>query len=234
MSAATKAGSASERLLLWNVLVVAAAALVYQLVCGTLASYLLGNTVREFSLVLGAYLFAMGAGAWLSRRFEPKAARRYVEAEIALAVVGGLSVPLLLLAVSLKLPLRPALYAVVSVIGLLVGLELPLLVKILGSRKRDSPTETAGFADTVGRAFAYDYAGGLAASLLFPLVLVPQLGLARTAIAAGILNVLVALSATFAVEIERRGALRAAGVVVLVALVFAFLRSDAWIGALAD
>lgn len=266
-AAAAKARARTERLLLWNVLIVAAAALVYQLVCGTLASYLLGNAVREFSLVLGTYLFAMGAGAWLSRRFEPEAARRYVEAEIALAVVGGLSVPLLLLAESLRLPIRPALYALVFVIGALVGLELPLLVKILGSRRAPpeaagpaasgpaapgsptesasptAPTETAepeapvggqGFADTVGRALAYDYAGGLAASLLFPLVLVPGLGLARTAIAAGLLNVLVALSATFTVEVERRRSLRAVGVAVACVLAFAFVRSEAWIAQMGD
>lgn len=232
MSAATETKAHAERLLLWNVLVVAASALVYQLVCGALASYLLGNAVREFSLVLGAYLFAMGAGAWLSRRFEPKAARRYVEAEIALAVVGGLSVPLLLLAVSLELPLRPSLYGLVFVIGLLVGLELPLLIEILGTRRAEGATQ--GFADTVARAFAYDYAGGLAASLLFPLVLVPKLGLARTAVAAGIVNVLVALSATFVMHVERRGLLRAASVLVLVTLVFAFVRSEAWIATMTD
>src|SRR4029079_10397771 len=88
-----------ERLLLVNVLAVAVCALVYELLCGTLASYLLGDAVLQFSLVLGTYLFAMGVGAWVSKRFEPRAAERYVDVEIVLALVGGFAVPLLLGAV---------------------------------------------------------------------------------------------------------------------------------------
>ena len=123
--------STRQRVLLINVLVVAACALVYELLCGTLASYLLGDAVLQFSLVLGTYLFAMGVGAWVSKSLEARAASRYVQAELALALVGGLSVPLLLAGVAAHVPLRPALHAVVFVIGALVGVELPLLVKIL-------------------------------------------------------------------------------------------------------
>src|SRR6185295_9893643 len=112
--------------LLVNVLAVAVCALVYELLCGTLASYLLGDAVLQFSLVLGTYLAAMGAGAWISKRFEPRAASRYVDAEILLALVGGLAVPALLFAVSASIPLRPLLHAVVVVLGVLVVLELAL------------------------------------------------------------------------------------------------------------
>src|SRR5687767_7764590 len=84
-----RVASAGDRALLANVLLVAVCALVYELLCGTLASFLLGDAVLQFSLVLGTYLFAMGVGAWFSRRLEPRAATRFVQAEIALAIVGG-------------------------------------------------------------------------------------------------------------------------------------------------
>ena len=228
-----------ERLLLANVLVVAVCALLYELLCGTLASYLLGDAVLQFSLVLGTYLFAMGVGAWLSRRLEARAASRYVQAELALALVGGLSVPGLLLAVSAHLPLRPTLYAVVFIVGALVGVELPLLVKILRTPRaagaaRDPTKAPPSFGDLVARALAYDYVGALAASLLFPLVLVPRLGLVRTSVAAGIVNAIVALSATFVIKVEHPRLVRVAGALVLVVLAITFVRGETWVAAATD
>ena len=52
-------------LLYLNVLVIATCGLVYELLAGTLASYVLGDSVTQFSLVIGVYLFALGVGAWL-------------------------------------------------------------------------------------------------------------------------------------------------------------------------
>jgi spermidine synthase len=223
-----------SRLLLVNVLVVAVCALVYELLCGTLASYLLGDAVLQFSLVLGTYLFAMGVGAWVSRSLEARAACRYVQAELVLALIGGLSVPGLLLAVSAHVPLRPMLYAVVFVVGALVGVELPLLVKILRTPTGEAKGPSPRFGDLVARALAYDYVGALAASLLFPLVLVPRLGLVRTSVVAGALNAIVALSATFVIKVERPRLLRTAGAMVLVVLAITFARGEAWVAAATD
>src|SRR6266516_2048410 len=50
-----------------SVLLIAACGLVYELVAGALASYLLGDSVTQFSTVIGTYLCAMGVGSWLSR-----------------------------------------------------------------------------------------------------------------------------------------------------------------------
>ena len=53
--------------LLISVFVIASCGLVYELIAGTLASYLLGDSVTYFSTIIGAYLFAMGIGSYLSR-----------------------------------------------------------------------------------------------------------------------------------------------------------------------
>ena len=52
-------------LLLLSVLVIATCGLVYELVAGTLASYVLGDSVTQFSTCIGVYLCALGVGAWL-------------------------------------------------------------------------------------------------------------------------------------------------------------------------
>ena len=74
-------------------------------------------------------------------------------------------------------------------IGTLVGLEIPLLMRILKERFQ--------FRDLVAHVLTFDYLGALGASLLFPLLLVPKLGLVRSALLFGIINAGVALWSTF-------------------------------------
>ena len=62
-----------------TVLVIATCGLVYELVAGTLASYVLGDSVTQFSTVIGVYLSAMGLGSYLSGKVERDIARRFVE-----------------------------------------------------------------------------------------------------------------------------------------------------------
>jgi spermidine synthase len=82
-------------LLFLNVLVIATCGLIYELLAGTLASYVLGDSVTQFSLIIGIYLFALGAGAWLSGFIEDELARKFVEVELGVAILGGASAPLL-------------------------------------------------------------------------------------------------------------------------------------------
>src|SRR6185295_14404401 len=81
-----------------TVLVIATCGLVYELVAGTLASYVLGDSVTQFSTVIGVYLSALGLGSYLSRFVGRGLARRFVEVELAVALVGGISAPALFLA----------------------------------------------------------------------------------------------------------------------------------------
>src|SRR5437764_3793775 len=87
-------------ILFLNVLIVATCGLVYELLAGTLASYVLGDSVTQFSLVIGLYLSALGVGAWLSGYVGAGVARAFIEVELAVALLGGLSAPLLFLGFS--------------------------------------------------------------------------------------------------------------------------------------
>src|SRR6188508_803905 len=84
-------------LLYLNVLVIATCGLVYELLAGTLASYVLGDSVTQFSTIIGVYLFALGVGAWLSRFIDQNLARAFIEVELGVALLGGASAPLLFL-----------------------------------------------------------------------------------------------------------------------------------------
>jgi spermidine synthase len=175
--------------LLTTVLLIASCGLIYELVAGALASYLLGDSVTQFSTVIGTYLFAMGIGSWLSRFVGRGLAARFVLIEIMVGVVGGFSSALLFLAFAYTDAFRLVLYLLVLIVGILVGLEVPLLMRLLRDRFE--------FKDVVANVLTFDYLGALGASLLFPIVLVPWLGLVRAPMLFGIINVAVAFWTTF-------------------------------------
>jgi hypothetical protein len=78
-----------EIALLASVFVVAACGLVYELAAGALASYLLGDSVLQFSTIIGTYLFAMGVGSYLSRFFERQLPAHFLRIELLVALAGG-------------------------------------------------------------------------------------------------------------------------------------------------
>ena len=184
----------AEVALLASVFIVAACGLVYELAAGTLASYLLGDSILQFSTVIGTYLFAMGVGSYLSRFFERQLIAHFLRIELLVGLVGGLMPALLFALQSLAPPsFRFALYAMVLLVGILVGLEIPLVMRILKEQLRGSGAERQGLKNLVSQVLTFDYLGALAVSIAFPLLLVPQLGLIRTGVFFGLLNAGVAV-----------------------------------------
>lgn len=205
-------------ILFLNVLVIAACGLIYELLAGTVASYVIGDSVTEFSLIIGLYLSALGVGAWLSRFIDRDLAARFVEVELGVALIGGFSAPLLFFGFARLQWFQLFLFLIVFVIGVLVGLELPILMRIL--------KEHLDFKDLVSRVLSFDYLGSLFAAVLFPLFLVPRIGLVRTSILFGFLNGCVGLYGTYLLAplIPRgRAALRIRAAIVMVLLFAAFL-----------
>lgn len=207
--------------LLVSVLLLAACGLIYELVAGALASYLLGDSVTQFSTVIGTYLFAMGIGSWLSRFVGRGLATRFVLVEIMVGLVGGFSSALLFLSFAYTESFRLVLYVLVLVVGILVGLEIPLLMRLLRER--------FAFKDVVANVLTFDYLGALGASLLFPIVLVPRLGLVRAPMLFGAINVAVALWTTIVLRsaLGARRVLQVLCVVALAALGAGLIGADA-------
>src|SRR3954471_6915245 len=99
-----------------SVLLIAACGLIYELVASALASYLLGDSILQFSTVIGTYLFAMGVGSWLSRYLGRGLVARFVTIELMVGVVGGFSSTALFLAFAYTTGFRLVLYAIVAAI----------------------------------------------------------------------------------------------------------------------
>ena len=219
----------AELVLLASVFVVAACGLVYELAAGALASYLMGDSVLQFSTVIGCYLFAMGIGSWLSRFIERQLVAQFLRIELLVGLIGGL-MPALLFTAHASLPahasgpFRVLLYGMVGFIGILVGLEIPLVMRIL---KRQFSQRWA-LRDLVSQVLTFDYLGALVVAVAFPLLFVPHLGLVRTGLFFGLMNAGVAVWALwiFRAELRRAGAFALACAAVIGVLLAAMLGAD--------
>lgn len=174
-----------ERLILVTIFVISTCGLVYELIAGALASYLLGDSITQFSLVIGIYLFAMGIGSYFSKYIIKNLVDKFIEIELIIGLVGGLSAPFLFLIFNYVDFFEFYLYLIVFIIGCLVGLEIPILMVILKDKFQ--------FNTLVSNVFTFDYIGALLASIAFPLFFVPQFGIINTSIIFGIFNVIVGI-----------------------------------------
>lgn len=85
-----------DRVLILSVLIVASCGLGYELISSALASYLLGDSILQFSSVIGCYLFAMGIGSWLSKYVKDEdVLNRFIDVELLVALLGGVSAAVL-------------------------------------------------------------------------------------------------------------------------------------------
>ncbi|MGV0791791.1 polyamine aminopropyltransferase [Mycolicibacterium sp. XJ1819] len=176
-------------LLLAAVAACAACGIVYELALLTLSASLHGGGIVEMSLIVAGYVAALGAGALLVKPLLHRAAVTFIAVETLLAVIGGLSAAALYVAFAFVGGSLWVLGVGTVLIGCLVGAEVPLLMTLL-QRGR-----TTGAADT-GRVLANlnaaDYLGALIGGLLWPFILLPQLGMIRGAAATGVINVVAA------------------------------------------
>ncbi|MFF4398154.1 polyamine aminopropyltransferase [Streptomyces sp. NPDC001480] len=178
-------------LVLAGVFVCAACGLVYELELVALASYLMGDSVTQASVVLSVMVFAMGIGSLAAKRLRPLAAAGFGAVEATLALVGGCSAMALYAVFAWTGDWggmwadgpRCLLVAFSLTIGLLIGAEVPLLMELIQRIRR----QDAGGA--VADLFAADYVGALVGGLAFPFLLLPRLGQLTGTLLTGTVNV---------------------------------------------
>jgi len=173
-----------QRILLFSVFILSLCGIIYELVLGSLASYLLGNPVMQYSITIGVFLSSMGLGSYVSRYIEKNLLKAFVRIEILLGLIGGVSVVILNYLFSFSESFYALHIFFLVVIGTLVGLEIPLLTRILKNY--------GALKDIISNVLSFDYIGGLAGSLFFPLLLFPFLGRFLTSIVVGMANITVA------------------------------------------
>ncbi|MFJ1579113.1 MULTISPECIES: polyamine aminopropyltransferase [unclassified Streptomyces] len=173
---------AGRYLILTVVFICAACGLVYELELVALASYLIGDSVTQASVVLSVMVFAMGVGSLLAKRLRCRAAFGFGLLEAALALLGGCSALVLYASFIWLGESRYALVGFSLATGILIGAEIPLLMSLI---QRFSRQDAEG---TVADLFAADYVGALVGGLAFPFLLLPWLGQLTGALLTGAVN----------------------------------------------
>lgn len=106
---------------------------------------------------------------------------QFLRIELPVAFIGGLMPTLLFMAhsslpASADFSFRVLLYGLVGLIGMLAGLEIPLVMRILKSHF----APRWPLSDLVSQVLTFDYLGALVVAVAFPLLFVPHLELVRT------------------------------------------------------
>lgn len=171
--------------LLFTTLLISICSIIYELIIGSLSSYLLGNSITQFSITIGLYLFAMGVGSYVSKYVSRNLFDAFTLVEITVGLLGSFS-SILLFVCHIYTSIYPlVMYLLTLSIGLLVGIEIPMLVRIIEEHKQNIKSNIANL-------FTFDYIGGLIGSIAFPLLLLPQLGYVTTSFVVGLINLIAA------------------------------------------
>jgi len=176
--------STKEIALLFSTLLISISGLIYELLEGTISSYFLGDSIYQFSIIIGIFMSSMGIGSWFSRYIREDLIDSFIYIQLLIAIFGGFSGVILFFAFAVIKNYEAFLYLETIIIGSLLGMEIPLIIRIL---KDYFPLRS-----NISNVFTADYIGALFASLLFPLVILPKLGLLQGALLFGVLNTFVA------------------------------------------
>ncbi len=171
-----------RNLLLITASVSSACGLAAELLLGTLASYLVGNQALAYGVAVGVFLAAMGIGSYLSQYITPEGnpsfqqlalLNSFVKVELLIAPLTALLPLGLFYLYVIDRSLWLGLFLVTLILGILAGLEVPILTRILEQEQ--------GLKDSLAGVLTLDYLGALVGSLAFPVILLPFFGLFPTA-----------------------------------------------------
>ncbi len=178
------------------------AGLIFEVIWTRQLALVLGSTLQSASLITGCFLFCLGLGAWLAGRIPARyhGLKAYAAVEL-LAATSGAAVTWLLpkmASVSQALP-EGGLLLLLSRLGLAalllavpclsMGASLPLLCRWLVSQNQSH------YLGGLSRLYAVNTLGAVAGVWLADWILIRQIGLFRSGLAAAFLDVLVGLLA---------------------------------------
>ena len=171
--------------LLLSIMLLATNGVIYELLIAGYSSYLLGDSITQFSLTIGVFMSSMGVGSWLTQHFETDLELRFIQVELWLAFLGGPTILFLALGHIYTRIYVWIMFAFIVALGILIGFEIPIVTRIV--HRYDD------LKQAIANVLSFDYIGALIGSLLFPLIFLPYLGFAKTSFLIGFINLSIAL-----------------------------------------
>ncbi|WP_272150350.1 polyamine aminopropyltransferase [Tenacibaculum aiptasiae] len=160
------------------------AGIVAEYVLSTLATYFIGNSVFQWTMIVSLMLFCMGLGSRLSQYFTKNLVRNFLLLELALSLIVAFSSVLVYTLAAVSSYYDLVIYLLSMLVGLLIGLEIPLVVRI-NKEYEDLKTNISSILEK-------DYYGSLLGGVFFAFIGLPILGLTYTPFILGFINFFVA------------------------------------------
>jgi spermidine synthase len=161
------------------------AGIVAEYTLSTLATYFIGNSIFQWTMIVSLMLFCMGLGSRLSKLITKNLIQNFLILETTLSLIVAFSSVLVYTLASISEYYGIVIYSLSMIIGLLIGLEIPLVVRI--------NKEYEDLKSNISSILEKDYYGSLMGGIFFAFIGLPMLGLAYTPFVLGIINFLVAL-----------------------------------------
>ncbi len=169
-----------------SVFVAGFSGIVMEYIVSTVASYLLGDTIFQWAVIISLFLFSMGMGSRLTSYIPDNEETFFVFLECLLAFVMAISIPLAYGMMSNLLAVSLILYGSAVIMGILIGMEIPLIIRINSSFEH--------LSSNLGSVLEKDYIGALVGGLFFAFVGLSKIGSVQLAPLLGALNWLMALT----------------------------------------
>lgn len=158
--------------------------IVAEFTLSTLASYILGNTTLQWTLIMSLMLFTMGVGSRISRYIDRNLLDVFISIEFLLSVLCATCAIAAYFGRALIGESTFVIYGYGCAIGLLIGMEIPIVARMNEAYE--------GLRTNIASVMEKDYYGALFGGLLFAFLALPKLGLTYTPIALGAVNFAVA------------------------------------------
>lgn len=158
--------------------------IVTEYMLATLATYFLGDSVVQWTLILSVMLFSMGLGSRISKHLTVDIFSTFIIMEFLLSLVVSFSSLSTYSLAAFSKYTGFYIYILAILTGMLIGLELPLAVR-LNERFEELKVNISSVLEK-------DYYGSLAGGLFFAFFGLPYLGLTYTPFVLGSINLAVA------------------------------------------
>ena len=176
----------SNFVLAFSMFIVGICGICYEYTFSKLASDILGNTAQQWAIVIGLMMFFMGIGADLQTYFPDKHnMEQFILLQVILGALGGFGPSLILYSFgAIHDHFVLIHYFLISAIGILVGLEIPLMIRI---NQKLNPK----LKENLGMILKLDYIGAFVGAFVWIFVLPYYLTLIEMAYFIGLLNLIV-------------------------------------------
>ena len=146
--------------------------IVAEYILGTLATYLLGNSVIQWTMIISVMMFSMGLGSRFTRHIGGDLLVKFIIIEFALSFFVSYTSVISYTTAAFTDYAGFVIYAMSIIIGIFIGMEIPIVIRL--------NDECESLQINVSSVIEKDYYGSLLGGIFFAFIGLPYLGLTYT------------------------------------------------------